>query len=220
MIYILSYLHVLSSFFPAEITIHKCWFELLFVSQFLWISFAPHSFFWTEYSHDDINNCEPNANLWPLAWLCQFTLLGGELWFAVLSLDIHLSLTNPFTSYVTNSKYYTAAVYIVAFTTATIFVSVVPIQYGLSVDPMIWVSVYDNGEDRLTTKFALFYSFMILIYFYCGVMVIWARTQIHKGLEETLAVRKYSVSKQTRCKCGVCFVVCLLVTSTSTVSQM
>jgi hypothetical protein len=135
-----------------------------------------------------------------LAWLTQFSLLGGELWFGVLSLDIHLSLTNPFTSYVTNEVYYTSLVYGIACITATILVGIVPVQFGLSVEPMIWVGVYDNGQDRQTTKGILFYMFMVCIYLYCGVVVVWARNQIHKGLEETLAARKYSVSKQSRCK--------------------
>ena len=144
--------------------------------------------------------CVTNRNIWPLAFLTQFSLLGGELWFGVLSLDIHLSLTNPFSSYTTYAPYYTSAVYLVAIGVATIFVSVVPIQYGVSVEPMIWVNVYADEEEGRYTKVAVFYSFMTAIYLYSGFMVIWARNQIHKGLEETLAIRKYSVSKQTRCK--------------------
>jgi hypothetical protein len=183
----------------TAIAIHKCWFELIFVTQFLWISAAPHSFFWDRYSEDDSTNCVTNESIWPLAWLVQFTLLGGELWFAVLSIDIHQALANPFTSYQINAWYYTVGVYSIAALVATVFVSVVPIQYGLSVDPMIWVNVYNNPSDGRWTKFAIFYVFMIIIYMYCGITAIWARNQIHKGLEETLAVRKYSISKQTRC---------------------
>ena len=188
----------LEPFFTA-ITIHKCWFELIFVSQFLWIASASHSFFWNHYSEDDGDTCTTNPNIWPLAWLVQFTLLGGELWFAVMSIDIHQSLTNPFTSYQINSWYYTTGVYAISALVATIFVSVVPIQYGLSVDPMIWVNVYNNPSEGRWTKFAIFYVFMIVIYMYCGITAYWARHQIHRGLEETLAVRKYSISKQTRC---------------------
>lgn len=187
-------------YFIIAIAIHKCWFELIFVSQFLWIAFAPHDFFWDSYSTDDSRSCVTNENIWPLAWLVQFSLLGGELWFAVMSIDIHQSLTNPFTSYTINYQYYTTGVYSIAILVATVFVSIIPIQYGLSVDPMIWVNVYDNPSNGRWTKFAIFYIFMVIIYMYCGVTAIWARNQIHKGLEETLAVRKYSISKQTRCK--------------------
>lgn len=193
-------LQCLFFFFDTAITIHKCWFELIFVSQFLWIASVPHTFFWDEYSNDETSDCVTNRNIWPLAWAVQFTLLGGELWFAVLSIDIHQSLSNPFNSYHINSWYYTTFVYGLAILVATIFVSVVPIQYGLSVDPMIWVNDYNNSQNGRWTKFAVFYVFMIIIYMYCGVTAVWARHQIHKGLEETLAVRKYSISKQTRCK--------------------
>ena len=192
--------HNACSFSITAINIHKCWFELLFISQFLWISFAPNDFFWSHYNDNGREGCHTNTNIWPLAWLCQFSLLGGELWFAVLSVDIHQSLVNPFTSYQVNAQNYTLGVYGIAIFVATVFVSVVPIQYGLSVDPMIWVNNYHNPDAGLGVKFAIFYVFMIIIYFYSGTTAIWARFQIHKGLEDTLAVRKYSISKQTRCK--------------------
>lgn len=123
-------------------------------------------------------------------------VIGGELWFGVLSLDIHISLTNPFTSHKMNKIYYRLGVFSISFIMATILVSIVPIQYGLSTDPMIWV----HDQDEVAwTKYAMFYSFMVVIYVYCGYIALHARYQIHKGLEETLERRKYSVSKQTRC---------------------
>lgn len=198
-IHLQAIFNVFTTLFTA-INIHKCWFELIFISQFLWISFAPNDFFWSSYNEEGRSGCRTNTQIWPLAWLCQFSLLGGELWFAVLSVDIHQSLANPFTSYQVNAQYYTFGVYFIAIFVATVFVSVVPIQYGLSVDPMIWVNNYQNQDDGLGVKFAVFYVFMILIYFYSGTTAIWARSQIHKGLEDSLAVRKYSISKQTRCK--------------------
>jgi hypothetical protein len=152
---------------------------------------------------DDTASCTTRTSIWPLAWLVQFTLLGGELWFAVMSMDIHQSLANPFTSFQSSSWFYTAGVYGVATLVATIFVGIVPIQYGLSVDPMIWVNDYNNAQNGRWTKFAVFYVFMIIIYMYCGVTAVWARHQIYKGLEDTLAVRKYSISKQTRCEIHV-----------------
>ena len=113
-------------------------------------------------------------------------------------MDIHVSLTNPFSSYKMYDFYYSVLVFGMAALTATILVGIVPIQYGLSTDPMIWVKDKENQKNNWT-KVGMFYSYLTVIYFYCGVIAVWARWQIHRGLEETLKARKYSVSKQTSC---------------------
>lgn len=171
----------------------------MFVSQYLWIAFVPNSFFWYNVS-DDFDSCEVNPHIWPFCFVTQFSLLGGELWFGVLSVDIHMSLTNPFASYTTYANYYAIAVYAIALFTATLLVCIVPIQYGLSPDPMLWVNVDVSSTKVNWTKIFLFYSFMGVIYLYCGYMAWWARSQIYKGLKETLSMRTYSVNKQTNCK--------------------
>lgn len=183
--------------FYVEIIIRKSIFELLFVSQYLWIAFVPKTFFWTEVTDDD-NPCDTNPYIWPLSWLTQFSLLGGELWFWVLSVDIHVALTNPFSNTISNSYFYSGIVLGIAALTATILVTILPIQYGLSSDPMIWVRDKRNATNW--TKIGMFYLFVPMIYIYCGVVAIWARWQINRGLEATLQKRKFSVEKQTTCK--------------------
>jgi hypothetical protein len=164
------------------------------------LSFVPNDFFWDSYGtgNDDDVSCTVNGYIWPLCWITQFTLLGGEIWFAVLSVDIHVSLTNPFSSHLVNDKYYTALVCFIGGLTATLLVCIRPIQYGLSTDPMIWVK--DQKDSVNWTKMLMFYIWLPFIYTYCAVIALWARWQIHRGLEDTLKMRKYSVSKQTRCK--------------------
>lgn len=174
------------------------------MSQYLWLAFVPNSFFWSA-TNDDVANCMVNPQIWPFAFLTQFSLLGGELWFAVLSIDIHLSLTNPFSSHKANAMYYTGFVYSVAILMAVILVSMVPIRYGLSTDPMIWV--HDEEDMTNNVKIAMFYCYMFVIYLYCGFIAWWAHNQISKGLEDTLRVRKYSVSKQTKCQHSIFVVV-------------
>ncbi|KAJ1387212.1 hypothetical protein B484DRAFT_409960 [Ochromonadaceae sp. CCMP2298] len=67
---------------------------------------------------------------------------------------------------------------------------------------MIWVTT--STVEARWTKFWIFYLWMVIIYVYSVGMVLWARSQIYKGLEETLASRKYQVSKQTRYVIGYC----------------
>jgi hypothetical protein len=162
------------------------------------MSFAPNNFFWNSYYNDDTVECVTNGYIWPLCWLTQFSLLGGEIWFLCLSVDIHVSLTNPFSSHLINDVYYSITSFGVGIFTATLLVLIRPLQYGLSTDPMVWVR--DQKDSVNWTKVGMFYAYLPFIYLYCGTIAIWARWQIHRGLEETLKMRKYSVSKQTRCK--------------------
>lgn len=206
------------TFFVALI-IRRCLFEIIFVSQYLWLAFVPNKFFWSDYSteddgDDDSFHCETNPHIWPLAWLTQFSLLGAELWFAALAVDIHVSLTNPFSSHREYDRYYRIFVYTLSSLMATILVSVSPIQYGVSTDPMIWVK--DQTGQINWMKIGMFYMFIPFIYIYGAIVLVWARWQIHRGLEETLKMRKYSVSKLTRCKLiFCCCVVAIALTSAS-----
>ena len=170
------------------------------MSQYLWIAFVPNNFFWTDYnsSADDSEGCETNPSIWPLSWLTQFSLLGAELWFCAMSVDIHVSLTNPFSSPQVYDFYYRVGVHGFAALMATILVAMDPIQYGVSTDPMIWVR--DQAGRINWTKIGMFYMFIPFIYAYGLTILIWARWQIHRGLEDTLKARKYSVNKQSRCK--------------------
>jgi hypothetical protein len=164
------------------------------------MSLLPNDFYWkTWYLGDDrSDDCVPNPDIWPLCWLTQFSLLGGELWFAVLSANVHVALTNPFVPTAVTAVNATIFVYAFSILVATILVVIVPIKYGLSSDPMIWI--LDANSSFAATKFYFFYMFMILIYIYAAVVSIWARNQVSKGLEESLATRKLTVSKQTRCQ--------------------
>eukprot|EP01039_Chlorochromonas_danica_P006594 gene6594-7287_t len=175
--------------------LRRCFLEVIFVSQYLWLAFVPNSLFWTDYYDDDdrTEDCRTNPNIWPLAWLTQFSLLGAELWFASLAVDIHVSLTNPFSSHQAYDHYYLVFVYGVAAMMATILVSITPIQYGVSTDPMIWVR--DQTGTVNWMKIGMFYMFIPFLYLYAGVVLVWARWQIRRGLEETLKMRQYSVSK-------------------------
>lgn len=179
-------------------SIQKCWFELLFVSQYLWISFPPDSFWWYETGRH-ASDCVAREYLWPFCWLTQFSLLGGELWFAAMSIDIHISLTNPFSCYQINFKRYQVMVYGLGILTATVLVLFEPREYGLSSEPMIWVDVAGEHQRTNFMKIFMFYSWMVVMFLYCARIAYWSRLQIYKGLEATLLTRKYTVSKLTRC---------------------
>lgn len=113
-----------------------------------------------------------------------------------MSVDIHLNLTNPFSSPKVYDRRYKISIFGFAFITAVILVLISPIQYGLSSDPMIWVA--DGDVMPNWTKTFMLYVYLPFIYLYSGIVVIWARNLIHGGLQETLKKRKYMLSKATR----------------------
>lgn len=110
-------------------------FEFLYVSQYLWITFIDSSFF-----RDD-ETCRSTAMAALFSWMTQFSLIGGELWFFVLTMDLHLACQNPFTSYKLNAKRYLLLVFLGSVGTACILIMLGPEVYGLSSDANCWIQV-------------------------------------------------------------------------------
>jgi hypothetical protein len=74
-------------------------------------------------------------------FLCQFSLLGAELWFFVMSRDMYLTVSNPFSSYKKQATLFGVFVFTVAAFLGCLLVGFGPGIYGLSSDPMIWIQV-------------------------------------------------------------------------------
>ena len=123
---------------PTSLAINKSFFELLYTIQFLWIAFVDRSIF-----YEDIN--DPSCRASPLAavwsFISQFSLLGGEIWFLVLTMDLHLAITNPFTSYKLNASRYKVLVYGGSIGTAATLMLAGPTIYGIGSDSSIWIQV-------------------------------------------------------------------------------
>ena len=154
----------LISFSLSELSIYKVLFEVLFVSQFFWLAFVPQSQFWES---DDSNgtslhvsyrslviiiltmylvvnfmlDCVTPPQFAILCFVCQFSLLGAELWFFVLSRDMFLTVSNPFSSYKRMANRFTVFVFGIAALSGCILMAVGSKVYGLSSDPMIWIQV-------------------------------------------------------------------------------
>ncbi len=126
------------------LAVTKCFFELLFVSQYFWISYKGKDFFWKNPCHDDNDvDCENQSSnaVGFLACLTQFSILANELYFLVITVDLHLACTNPFTSYKNNAKWYMFFVYGSAISTSVILGTSGRTVYGLSSDATVWIQV-------------------------------------------------------------------------------
>jgi hypothetical protein len=85
--------------------------------------------------------CQSASKFAVFCFICQFTLLGAELWFFVLSRDMYLTVSNPFSSYKKQATMFTIFVLTGATTAGVVLMGVGAHVYGLSSDPMIWIQV-------------------------------------------------------------------------------
>ena len=130
----------------TALVVNKCFFELVFVSQYLWINFADESFFWQDSdictpNKDDDKTCSATVVAGFLSCVTQFSFLGNELYFLVITMDLHLACTNPFTSYKLNAQRYMIFVFGSSFTTAVLLGLLGDNVYGLSSDASVWIQV-------------------------------------------------------------------------------
>jgi hypothetical protein len=80
---------------PANIMFYKCAMELLFVYPFLFIYYTDDSFSWDQ----DTLQCIASKSAKFFSFQSQFALLGGELYFLVVVMDLHMQCSNPFASF-------------------------------------------------------------------------------------------------------------------------
>ena len=168
---------------PIIIAKQKFVLEFLFVSQFLWLPFVKDPFlFWVgeQLLSQKDQSCSGRAqvSMWPLAFLTQFSMLGSELWFFILSFDVRLNLTNPFVSSDSMLPKYMFIVYFISILSAVILVALGPDRFGLSSDPMLWIqdeqkfsgSIKRSSIPYNNDKIFCFYMWMIFIYGYAVIV--------------------------------------------------
>ena len=80
---------------PANIMFYKCAMELLFVYPFLFIYYTDDSFSWDQTTLQ----CIASQSAKFFSFQSQFALLGGELYFLVVVMDLHMQCSNPFASF-------------------------------------------------------------------------------------------------------------------------
>lgn len=118
--------------------------------------YLPDDLFWKTES-----DCKASSVAAFLSFVTQFSLIGSELWFLVLTVDLHLASTNPFTSYKLNAQRYNLLVYSGSLGTALILLLLGNEVYGRSSDATCWIQVYPTSRLILT-------SLLIQIYLSAG----------------------------------------------------
>ncbi len=173
----------------TALAIYKCIFEFAFIQQYLWTPFLNTDKF---YDDDAIDTGVPpyhcnasNMAAW-LSFLTQFTLLGSELCFLVISLDLRLAYTNPFSSYKQNKLFFASIVFGISGATSMALIAMGDQVYGLSNIGIAWIQDRRDALSPSYAKMILFYFILIAIFIYC----LWANFNFNeKGFSRTVSNR-------------------------------
>eukprot|EP00603_Paraphysomonas_imperforata_P011470 CAMPEP_0114462732 /NCGR_PEP_ID=MMETSP0104-20121206/6983_1 /TAXON_ID=37642 ORGANISM="Paraphysomonas imperforata, Strain PA2" /NCGR_SAMPLE_ID=MMETSP0104 /ASSEMBLY_ACC=CAM_ASM_000202 /LENGTH=801 /DNA_ID=CAMNT_0001635625 /DNA_START=425 /DNA_END=2831 /DNA_ORIENTATION=- len=126
-----------------------------------------------------------------LSVLMQFSYFTGECWLLTISVDLILSLTNPFSSYKLNLRRY----HIVVWTSGAII-------SGVLLDSDHCQDVFSDGICWIDASFECilgFYLFWIVLFYAASIcVVLFSAWRISRGLESTYSTRKACV-KDTFC---------------------
>jgi hypothetical protein len=122
-----------------------------------------------------------------VAFLVEFSLLGSEMMFFMLSVDLFTALRNPFVDYKSNMKMYLFSVFVAAGSLGGALVGPSTNVYGLTDFGTCWVRPENGGM-----LWAYFYAYLILIYVWSFFVLMYARRRLRKGLRDTYEARMLS----------------------------
>jgi hypothetical protein len=171
----------------VALAVYKSVFELVYCIQFLWLNFLPSGVYFDYEEEDGELLCPATTFAAVSAFVMQFSLIGGELWFLVLTMDLHLATTNPFISYKQIATRYHALVYGGSLISSVALMLAGDRVYGLGSDSTSWIQ--DESESNRYSKALFFYVWMAVIYTYCLYVVLFVFRRLKEGLSETLTTR-------------------------------
>jgi hypothetical protein len=127
----------------------------------------------------------PNSSCEGFAVITQFLLMAGELWLTCVALDLVFSLTNPFTSYRGNMRFYHFIVW--GLSTLLAFVLMVdPRCQDRFEEGLCWVRI-NSPLDSCIWGYYLFW--IVCMYIYQLGAIVFAYRRLKKGLPLTFETR-------------------------------
>eukprot|EP00736_Rhodelphis_marinus_P001551 Rmarinus@m.21486 len=127
------------------------------------------------------------------SFILQFCALSSELWFLTLSIDMFMSLTNPFTNYKLNRKLYHCYTWSFSFLFACILI--ISGEYGMSPLKICWTK--DQGENTFNIySWSLFFVPLGIIYMISLAALAFGWIRLRHGMPQTYHHRE-KVQKQT-----------------------
>lgn len=154
------------------------------MQAFIWTPFVPSKYF---YDVDTGGNCLSTPLAAFLSFWSQFFLLGGEIWFAVISMDLQMSYSNPFSSFRHYKNLYIGLILCISLLYSVLLMCFGPKAYGVSSLGVVWIQDRKGQENYI--KIVCFYSLMPIIYFYSLFTIMSLSLKMRRGFTETLSIR-------------------------------
>lgn len=149
-----------------------------------------------------VSGCQSSSLAGALSFISQSSILGGEVWFGIISHDLQMGYKDPFSSFSQKQYLYSAVVLLMSIGSSCILMALGPSAYGVSSEGSIWIQ--DTDTKKRTTansyglnypKIALFFVPLAFIYCYCTYTVWDLRCRLKVGFGDTLGVRKTIIER-------------------------
>lgn len=190
----------------TAVAIYKSIVDLIYVNQYLWLPVISTSQFYdSSYSTTSPYSCNASVTAAVFAFISQMCLLGNQLCFLIISIDLRYAYTNPFTSFKHNRPRYAFFVVVWSIFNACILMALGNNVYGLSSLGLVWIQ-----DDRVlafpnTPKIYLFYAKGAVVFAYAiWVHFLFSRTSV-QGLPETLSKRASIIERSRKYVAGYIF---------------
>jgi len=168
----------------SGLAIYGCLIEMGYFQQYLWIPTISTSYLYSDDAMSAPYYCSSSdvAGRWAL--VTQFCIIGVQMCFLVISVDLRLAYTNPFSSFKHNKFYFAAAVICFSLFTSFCLLVMGPRVYGYDEHGVIWIQDSRASLAMNWPKFMLYYLIITCIFVYS----IWANFQFYRSSEKGLSV--------------------------------
>ena len=179
---------------------------MAYFQQYLWLPTVGKSYLYSDDATESPYYCNSTLAASRWAFITQFSMIGVQLCFLVISVDLRLAYTNPFSSFKHNKYYFAAFVVLGSLLTSLCLLAMGPRVYGYDEHGVVWIQDSRATLAMNWPKFMLYYLIVTVIYCYS----IWANFQFYrsseKGLSVTISNRLSIMNRSKRFVVGHIFV--------------
>ncbi|CAK4084430.1 unnamed protein product [Aphanomyces euteiches] len=175
---------------PNPLLYYRAIMDLLLSIRFL---FDPLWLHWGFYTVGEYLSCRY------LSAVTEFLFISADAWFFMLTLDLYLSLNNPFTSVKRNRQLYVRFVYLFALVLSVIMASKDGLfgfaegkfcwTYAKRFDPVANLATNDYFSFNVSTWVA-FFIWMVIFYAFAFFVLGSSLRRLRMGLSKTMETRK------------------------------
>lgn len=173
-----------SSRFISGLAIYGCIIEMGYFQQYLWLPTVGKDYLYSDDAMMEPYYCSSSRAASGWAFITQFCMIGVQLCFLAISVDLRLAYTNPFSSYKHNKFYFASFVILGALFTSLCLLAMGPRVYGYDEHGVVWIQDSRATLAMNWPKFMLYYLIVTCIYSYS----LWANFQFYRSNEKGLSV--------------------------------